>query len=141
MIKNHTAKSFEPKYKGNYRIVKIHDNNMEIQDYRGSISMVHITDVNRTTLKEQIAIEYEQGKSGRFSKKCIPKGYIPDLDWTTIHKDSDQPKRIPPRLLLESSSFTVIECKTLYGLRVSLTTFPNAMRMQQLQLRNNNPKQ
>ena len=30
LIKNHTAKSFEPKYKGNYRVVKIHGNNVEI---------------------------------------------------------------------------------------------------------------
>ena len=28
LIKNHTAKSFKPKYKGNYRIVKTHGNNM-----------------------------------------------------------------------------------------------------------------
>ena len=43
---------------------------------------------------EQVADDYEQlGKHRRFSKKCIPRGYIPDLDWTTIHKDSDQPIR------------------------------------------------
>ena len=45
LIKNHTAKSFEPKYKGNYRIVKIYDNNVEIWDVKGNISMVHVTDV------------------------------------------------------------------------------------------------
>ena len=56
--------------------------------------MVYITDVKRTTLTEQVADDYEQvAKQGRFSKKCIPRGYIPDLDWTTIHKDSDQPIR------------------------------------------------
>ena len=56
--------------------------------------MVHITDVKRTTLIEQIADAYEQlAKQGRFIKKCIPRGYIPDLDWTTIHEDSDQPIR------------------------------------------------
>ena len=34
--------------------------------------MVHITDVKKITLMEQVA-EYEQlGKEGRFSKKCIP---------------------------------------------------------------------
>ena len=32
LIKNHTAKSFKPKYKGNYRIVKIYGNNMDIWD-------------------------------------------------------------------------------------------------------------
>ena len=94
LIKNHTAKSFKLKYMGNYRIVKIHGNNVEIWDFRGKISMVHVTDVKRTTLTEQVADDYEQlGKQGRFSKKCIPRGYIPDLDWTTIHKDLDQPIR------------------------------------------------
>ena len=75
-------------------VVKIHGNNMEIRDYRGNISMVHVTDMKRTILMEQVEDDYEQlGKQGRFSKKCIPRGYIPDLDWTTIHEDSDQPIR------------------------------------------------
>ena len=54
--------------------------------------MVHITDVKKIILMEQVADEYENlGKQGRFSKKCIPRGYIPDFDWTTIHHDQDQP--------------------------------------------------
>ena len=92
LIKNHTAKSFKPKYKGNYRIVKIHGNNVDVWDYRGNISMVHVTDVKKTTLMEQVAYDYEElGKQGRFSKKCIPRGYIPDLNWTTVHENLDQP--------------------------------------------------
>ena len=81
LIKNHIAKSFETKYKGNYRVLKIHGNNVEIWDFRCNISMVHVTDVKRTTLMEQVADDYEQlGKQGKFSKKCIPRGYIQDLD-------------------------------------------------------------
>ena len=73
LIKDNTAKSFKPLYKGNYRVVKVHGNNIEIRDYRGNISMVHVTDVKKITLTEQVADEYEQlGKEGRFSKKCIP---------------------------------------------------------------------
>ena len=54
--------------------------------------MVHVTDVKKITLREQVADEYEQlGKEGRFSKKCIPRGYIPDFDWTTIHQNQNQP--------------------------------------------------
>ena len=54
--------------------------------------MVHITDVKKITLTEQVADEYENlGKQGGFSKKCISRGYIPDFDWTTIHDDQDQP--------------------------------------------------
>ena len=54
--------------------------------------MVHVTDVKKIKLTEQVADEYEKlGKEGRFSKKCIPRGYIPDFDWTTIHPSQDQP--------------------------------------------------
>ena len=73
LIKDNTAKSFEPLYKGNYRVVKVYGNNVEIRDYRGNISMVHITDVKKITLTEQVADEYEKlSKEGRFNKKCIP---------------------------------------------------------------------
>ena len=72
--------------------MKVHGNNVEIRDYRGNISMVHITDIKKITLTEQVADEYEKlGKEGRFSKKCIPQGYIPDFDRTTIHQSQDQP--------------------------------------------------
>ena len=54
--------------------------------------MVHVTDNKKITLTEQVADEYEKlSKEGRFSKKCIPRGYIPDFDWTTIHQSQDQP--------------------------------------------------
>ena len=54
--------------------------------------MVHVTDVKKITLMEHIADDYKNlGKQGRFGKKCIPRGYIPDFDWTTIHEDQDQP--------------------------------------------------
>ena len=54
--------------------------------------MVHVTDVKKITLMEWVADDYENlGKQGRFNKKCIPRGYIPDFDWTTIHKGQDQP--------------------------------------------------
>ena len=43
---------------------------------------------------EQVADDYEQlGKKGRFSKTCTPRGYISDLNWTTIHENLDQPIR------------------------------------------------
>ena len=57
--------------------------------------MVHVTDMKKITLMEQVADEYEKlGKEVRFSKKCIPRGYIPDFDWTTIHPIQDQPIKL-----------------------------------------------
>ena len=55
-------------------------------------SQWYTSDVKKITLTEQVADEYEKlGKEGRFSKKCIPRGYIPDFDWTTIHPSQDPP--------------------------------------------------
>ena len=90
---NHTAKALQPKYKkGTYRVVNVHGNQVDIRDFRGNISMVHITDVKKTTLRDKVANDYLQlCNEGRFTKKCVPRGYIADLDWTTIHNDPDHP--------------------------------------------------
>ena len=46
MIKDHTAGPFEPVYKGNYRVVAIKGNQVEVAPADGGKSqMVHITDV------------------------------------------------------------------------------------------------
>ena len=90
---NHTAKAFEPKYKKEtYRVLKVNGIQVDIRDYRGNISMVHITDVKKTTLTDEVPDDYIQlCNKGRFAKKFFPRGYIPDLDWATIHNDQNQP--------------------------------------------------
>ena len=89
----HTAKVFEPKYKKEtYRVVKVNGNQVDIRDYRGNISMVHITDMKKSKLTDEVADDYLQlCNKGRFAKKCVPRGYIPDLNWTTIHNDQNRP--------------------------------------------------
>ena len=53
--------------------------------------MVHITDVKKTTLTDKVADDYiKLCNEGRFTRKCVPRGYIPDLDWTAIHNDQNQ---------------------------------------------------
>ena len=54
--------------------------------------MVHIPDRKKTTLTDEVADDYiELCNEGRSAKKCVPRGYIPDLDWTTIHNDPNIP--------------------------------------------------
>ena len=93
LMVNHTAKAFERKYKKEtYRVVKVNGNQVDTWDYRGNISMAHITNMKKTTLTNEVADDYLQlSNEGQFTKKCVPRGYIPDLDWTTIHNDQDQP--------------------------------------------------
>ena len=80
--------------------------------------MVHITDV-KITLMEQVAYDYENlGKQGRFSKKCIPRGYIPDFNWTTIHKGQDPP--IKPIQQQDPTEDTTAPAQEIEDLQVPL---------------------
>ena len=46
MIKNHTAGPFEPVYKGNYCVIVIKENQVEVAPAEGGKSqIVHITDI------------------------------------------------------------------------------------------------
>ena len=57
MIKDKTAKSFEPRYKGNYRVVKVHGNNVEIRDYRGNISTLEdLPVIDKLTVYDDIKV-------------------------------------------------------------------------------------
>ena len=101
---NHTAKAFEPKYKKEtYREVKVNGNQVDIRDYRGNISMVHTTDMRKITLTDEVADDYLQlCNKGRFAKKCVPREYIPDVNWTTTRINPSRQKnkiRIPLRQL------------------------------------------
>ena len=93
-MKDHTAKSFEPRYKEDYRVVQIYGTNtLQVSDKRGKLHNVHITDVKRINMTEKVATQLEQVYStGRTAKNLIPQGLIPDLGWNT---DQQGPKRQP----------------------------------------------
>ena len=85
LAKDHTAKSFEPKYKEDYHVVQIYGTNaLQVSDKRGKLHNVHITDVKRVNMTEKVATQLEQiYNKGRKAKSLIPQGLIPDLGWNT----------------------------------------------------------
>ena len=90
LMKDHTAKSFEPKYKEDYRVVQIYGTNaLQVSDKRGKLHNVHITDVKRINMTEKVATQLQQVYStGRKAKNLIPQGLIPDLGWNTDQQGS-----------------------------------------------------
>ena len=92
LVKDHTAKSFEPKYKEDYHVVQIYGTNaLQVSDKRGKLHNVHITDVRRINMTEKVATQLEQVyNKGRTAKNLIPQGLIPDLGWNT---NQQGPKR------------------------------------------------
>ena len=101
--------------------------------------MVHVTDMKKITLMEQVADEYEQlGKEGRFSKKCIPRGYIPDFDWTTIHQSQDQPikpikQQDPTKNTTTPAAPTEVEGPPSSCLRSKMKQHPTSNKQGQLE--------
>ena len=56
LVKDHTAKSFEPKYKEDFRVVQVYGTNaLQVSDKRGKLHNVHITDVRKINMTEKIA--------------------------------------------------------------------------------------
>ena len=89
LVKDHTAKSFEPKYKEDYRVVQIYGTNaLQVLDKRGKLHNVHITDVKRVTMTGKVATQMgEIYNKGRTAKNLIPQGLIPDLGWKTDQQE------------------------------------------------------
>ena len=84
-MKDHTAKSFEPKYKEDYHVVQIYGTNaLQVSDKRGKLHNIHITDIKCINMTEKVANQLEQiYNKGRKAKNLITQGLIPDLGWNT----------------------------------------------------------
>ena len=103
LVKDHTAKSFEPKYKEDYRVVQIYGTNaLQVSDKRGKLHNVHITDVRCINMTEKVATQLEQiYNKGRKAKQLIPQGLIPDLGWNTDQQGTNRqplPKEKQPEV-------------------------------------------
>ena len=88
-MKDHTAKSFEPKYKEDYHVVQIYGTNtLQVSDKSGRLHNIHITDVKRVTMTEKVATQMEEiYNKGRTAKNLIPQGLLPDLGWKTDQQE------------------------------------------------------
>ena len=58
LVKDHTAKPFQPRFKGNFRVIAQRGNQVEIKPLQGGeTSKFHITDIKKVLLADQ-AIAY-----------------------------------------------------------------------------------
>ena len=114
LMKDHTAKSFEPKYKEDYRVVQIYGNNtLQVSDKRGKLHNVHITDVRRINMTEKVATQLDQVyNKGRTAKHLIPQGLILDLEWNTDQQGTNRqplPKEKQPEVAATQTMPTQVE--------------------------------
>ena len=58
LIKNHTAKAFQPRFKGNFFVIKQKGNQVEIKPAEGGeTTQVHVTDIKKVIPAEHISVQ------------------------------------------------------------------------------------
>ena len=83
LIRDHTSKAFQPKYKDFCIVGLLGKNQVEIKDNHGHITKVHCRDVKKIPMTEKVCKLYEEEQIGKTTegRKAIPTSKMPDLGW------------------------------------------------------------
>ena len=83
LVRDHTSKAFQPKYKDFCIIGLLEKNQVEIKDNHGHTTKVHCRDVKKIPMTEKICQLYKEKQVGkvRSERKAIPDSKMPDLGW------------------------------------------------------------
>ena len=83
LVRDHTSKAFQPKYKDFCIVGLLGKNQVEIKDNHGHITKVHHTDVKKIPMTEKVCKLYEEEQTGktREGRKVVPNSKMPDLAW------------------------------------------------------------
>ena len=82
LVKDHTLKTFMPKYKTDFCVIRVLGNKVEVKDNNGKMSWYHISDVKKTDMVTKLICQLPDydtfGSVGRLS--FDPKHSFP-IDW------------------------------------------------------------
>ena len=87
LVKDHTAKAFQPHYVGNYRIVSFKGNQIEVRKTEGeNTTWVHLTDVKYILPVDNVITKLPDYQSfGRKTKLRLNLDRIPNLHWNFVY--------------------------------------------------------
>ena len=102
LVRDHTSKAFQPKYKDFCIIGFLGKNQIEIKDNHGHKTKVHHRDIKKIPMTEKVCQLYEEEQMDkcRDSRKVIPKNKMPDLGWDIAETQLQTPDnaRETPRI-------------------------------------------
>ena len=83
LIRDHTSKAFQPKYKDFCIVGVLGKNQVKIKDNHGHVTKVHRRDVKKIPMTEKVCKLYEEEQTGktREGRKAVPNSKMPDLAW------------------------------------------------------------
>ena len=89
LVRDHTSKAFQPKYKDFCIIGLLGKNQVEVKDNHRHTTKVHRRDVNKITMTEKICQMYEEEQVGkvREGRKAVLANRMPELGWDIVETD------------------------------------------------------
>ena len=105
LVRHHTSKAFQPKYKDFCIVGLLGKNQVEIKDNHGHVTKVHCRDVKKIPMTEKVCKLYEEEQTGktREGRKVVPNSKMPDLAWdiaetqlTQEAQKENNPNMTPP---------------------------------------------
>ena len=83
LVRDHTSKAFQIKYKDFCIIGLLGKNQVEIKDNHGHMTKVHHRDVKKIPMTEEVCQLYEEEQVGktRGGRKAVPTNKMSDLGW------------------------------------------------------------
>ena len=95
LVRDHTSKAFQPKYKDFCIVGLLGKNQIEIKDNYGHITKVHRKDVKKIPMTEKVCQLYEEEQLGktREGRKAVPANKMPELGWDIAEILEIQEKR------------------------------------------------
>ena len=109
LIKDHTAKAFQPHYVGNYRIVSFKGNQVEVHKTEGgNTTWVHLMDVKYILPVDNIITKLPDYQSfGRKTKLRLNLDRIPNLHWNLSTTLKMMPTLMTQQSLIQTSMVSV----------------------------------
>ena len=109
LIKDHTAKAFQPRYVGNYRIVSFKGNQVEVYETEdGNTTWVHLTDVKYILPVDNVITKLSDYQSfGRKTKLRFNPDRIPNLHWNLSTTLNTTPTLMTKQSLIQTSIVSV----------------------------------
>ena len=109
LIKDHTAKAFQPHYVGNYRIVSFKGNQVEVHKTEGgNTTWVHLTDVKYILPVDNVITKLPDYQSfGRKTKLRLNPDRIPNLHWNLSTTLNTTPTLMTQQSLIQMNVVSV----------------------------------
>ena len=126
LVRDHTSKAFQPKYKDFCIIGLLGKNQIEIKDNHGHITKVHRRDVKKIPMTEKVCQLYEEKQIGKLreGRKAVPSSKIPDLGWdiaeTQLQEDSKQEE--VQELAETDASLIAVPLQTMIAITILIAT-------------------